>query len=72
MKRIVKNWEIEFPTSVNGHATTSHGFLTPLHKHEIRLSQFFIRYNDGSIAYDMPEQVPAYVKAAVAKIARTI
>lgn len=69
MKHIVGNYEIEFPTTINGGIANDSGFITPLEKAPNQTSQFFIRYpHNGQVVYDTPEIVPEYVKKAIVKI----
>ena len=55
----VRDYTVEFPTTVNGHLTKSTGFIVP---HNNKLAQFFIVYDNGTVGYDVPEQVPQYLK----------
>jgi hypothetical protein len=54
----VRNFEVEYPTTMNGHRTRCTGFIIPL---GYGPSQFFMVHDDH-ITYDMPEAVPAYLK----------
>jgi hypothetical protein len=58
----VRDYTVEFPTTVNGHIASSTGFIIP--KGNGR-SQFFTVHDRGArvpVTYDWPEAVPQYLK----------
>lgn len=65
----VRDFEIEYPTMMNGHLARNSFFVIPL-KSRTKNSQFGIFYGNGTWASDYPEQLPKYLRDWLWKKAR--
>lgn len=67
-----RRWEIEYPTTMNGHQTRFTGFITPLGDNPER-SDFFTYYGEsGGQVIGFDGHSPKYVRDAALKLARSV
>lgn len=65
-----RQWEIEYPTEMNGHKTQYTGFITPLGNNTANSDFFFYYGADSKQEIGFSGYFPQYVRDAALRLAR--